>query len=154
MRQRSAFPRRAPRAVTFALPALLLALAACGGDQPPPARPPVPVTVAEARLESAPIELAATGTVEARATVEVRSRVGGEVVRVHFREGDEVERGQLLFTVDPRLGAATNTTALNFEPIAALALGWVVLGQELAARQMVGALLVVAAVVLIGSKRH
>jgi multidrug efflux system membrane fusion protein len=102
MRQRSAFPRRAPRAVAFALPALLLALAACGGEQPPPARPPVPVTVAEARLESAPIELAATGTVDARATVEVRSRVGGEVVRVHFREGDEVERGQLLFTVDPR----------------------------------------------------
>ena len=59
-----------------------------------------------------------------------------------------------IFTVVPRLGAATNTTALNFEPIAALALGWVVLGQELAARQMVGALLVVAAVVLIGSKRH
>jgi drug/metabolite transporter (DMT)-like permease len=59
-----------------------------------------------------------------------------------------------IFTVVPRLGAATNTTALNFEPIAALALGWVVLGQEMAARQMVGALLVVAAVVLIGSKRH
>ncbi|MDH4094205.1 MAG: DMT family transporter [Betaproteobacteria bacterium] len=59
-----------------------------------------------------------------------------------------------IFTVVPRLGAATNTTALNFEPIAALVLGWVVLGQEMAARQMLGALLVVAAVVLIGSRRH
>ena len=36
----------------------------------------------------------------------------------------------------------------------ATALGWVILGQEMAARQMVGALLVVAAVILIGSKRH
>ena len=61
----------------------------------------VPVTVAEASLESAPIELAATGTVEARATVEVRSRVAGQVQRVHFQEGDEVERGQLLFSIDP-----------------------------------------------------
>jgi multidrug efflux system membrane fusion protein len=62
----------------------------------------VPVTVAQARLESTPIELAATGTVESRATVEVRTRVGGEVVRVHFQEGDEVSRGQLLFSVDAR----------------------------------------------------
>jgi multidrug efflux system membrane fusion protein len=82
---------------------LPLLLAACGGgEKAPPARPPVPVTVAQARLESTPIELAATGTVESRATVEVRTRVGGEVVRVHFQEGDEVSRGQLLFSVDAR----------------------------------------------------
>lgn len=88
--------------------AALLALAAllnvaCGkGEEGPPQRPPVPVTVAEVRRETAPLDLAAVGTVEARSTVEVRSRVGGEVMRVHFREGDEVKAGQPLFTIDPR----------------------------------------------------
>jgi multidrug efflux system membrane fusion protein len=62
----------------------------------------VPVAVAEARRETAPLELAAVGTVEAKSTVEVRSRVGGEVMRVHFAEGDEVRQGDVLFTIDPR----------------------------------------------------
>jgi drug/metabolite transporter (DMT)-like permease len=59
-----------------------------------------------------------------------------------------------IFTVVPRLAAPSNTAALNFEPIAALALGWAILGQTVAPRQMVGALIVVGAVILIGSKRH
>jgi drug/metabolite transporter (DMT)-like permease len=59
-----------------------------------------------------------------------------------------------MFTVVPRIGAATNTAALNFEPVAALILGWVVLGQGMAARQIVGALIVVGAVILIGTRRH
>jgi drug/metabolite transporter (DMT)-like permease len=59
-----------------------------------------------------------------------------------------------MFTVVPRLGAASNTAALNFEPVAALILGWVVLGQGMAARQIVGALIVVGAVILIGTRRH
>jgi drug/metabolite transporter (DMT)-like permease len=58
-----------------------------------------------------------------------------------------------IFTVVPRLAAPSNTAALNFEPIAALALGWAILGQGVAPRQMVGALIVVGAVILIGSKR-
>jgi len=77
---------------------------ACGkADTGPPPRPPVPVTVAEARRESAPLQLAAVGTVEAKSTVELRSRVGGEVTRIHFHEGDEVKIGDPLFTIDPRL---------------------------------------------------
>jgi len=59
-----------------------------------------------------------------------------------------------IFTVVPRLGAASNTAALNFEPIAALAMGWLILGQSMAPRQIVGALIVVGAVILIGAKRH
>lgn len=59
-----------------------------------------------------------------------------------------------IFTVVPRLAAPSNTAALNFEPIAALGLGWAILGQTVAPRQMVGALIVVGAVILIGSKRH
>jgi drug/metabolite transporter (DMT)-like permease len=59
-----------------------------------------------------------------------------------------------MFTVVPRIGAASNTAALNFEPIAALILGWAILGQNVAPRQVVGALIVVGAVILIGTRRH
>jgi drug/metabolite transporter (DMT)-like permease len=59
-----------------------------------------------------------------------------------------------IFTVVPRLASPSNTAALNFEPIAALALGWMILGQGMAPRQIVGALIVVGAVILIGAKRH
>jgi drug/metabolite transporter (DMT)-like permease len=59
-----------------------------------------------------------------------------------------------IFTVVPRLASPSNTAALNFEPIAALAMGWLILGQGMAPRQLVGAFIVVGAVILIGSKRH
>lgn len=59
-----------------------------------------------------------------------------------------------IFTVVPRLASPSNTAALNFEPIAALALGFVILGQGVAPRQLVGALIVVGAVILIGAKKH
>jgi drug/metabolite transporter (DMT)-like permease len=59
-----------------------------------------------------------------------------------------------IFTVVPRLASPSNTAALNFEPIAALALGWMILGQGMEPRQIVGALIVVGAVILIGAKKH
>jgi multidrug efflux system membrane fusion protein len=40
--------------------------------------------------------------VQAYATVIVKSKVGGEIVRVHFTEGQDVKKGELLFTIDPR----------------------------------------------------
>jgi multidrug efflux system membrane fusion protein len=68
----------------------------------PPARPPVPVKVAAAGRQTVPVELRTVGNVEAVATVEIKAQVGGTLARVHFREGDEVRRGELLFTIDPR----------------------------------------------------
>jgi drug/metabolite transporter (DMT)-like permease len=59
-----------------------------------------------------------------------------------------------IFTVVPRLASPSNTAALNFEPIAALGLGWAILGQGVEPRQLIGALIVVGAVILIGAKRH
>ena len=58
-----------------------------------------------------------------------------------------------VFTIVPKLGAASKTAALNFEPIAALALGWLILGQSMAPRQLVGAAIVVGAVLLLGGRR-
>ncbi|UCE31477.1 MAG: DMT family transporter [Burkholderiales bacterium] len=58
-----------------------------------------------------------------------------------------------LFVVLPRLGAVNNAAVMNFEPIAVLFLAWPILGQPVAAIQVVGAMLVVGAVVLIGTGR-
>ncbi|MEX2241450.1 MAG: DMT family transporter [Burkholderiales bacterium] len=59
-----------------------------------------------------------------------------------------------IFTVVPRLASPSNTAALNFEPIAALAMGWLILGQGMAPRQLVGAFIVVGAVIIIGARKH
>lgn len=62
----------------------------------------VPVLVDRVVQKSVPLELSAIGNVQAFATVSIKSVVGGEVIGVHFAEGQEVKRGDLLFTIDPR----------------------------------------------------
>ena len=62
----------------------------------------VPVTVAHAEQRAVPFEITATGSVEPLQTVNVQSQVTGVLLRVAFREGDEVAAGQLLFQIDPR----------------------------------------------------
>ncbi|HSV92633.1 MAG TPA: efflux RND transporter periplasmic adaptor subunit [Desulfobacterales bacterium] len=64
--------------------------------------PLVPVKVAAAARKAVPVEIRAVGTVEAYATVAIKSRVDGQLVGVHFREGQDVRKGELLFTIDPR----------------------------------------------------
>ncbi|MBI5190360.1 MAG: efflux RND transporter periplasmic adaptor subunit [Nitrospirae bacterium] len=63
---------------------------------------PAPVLAAKAETRDVPVTLAAIGNVEAYSTVNVRSLVGGEVTGVHFREGQDVRKGELLFTIDAR----------------------------------------------------
>ena len=86
-----------------ALPVLsvLAVLAGCAEKAPPPV-PPVPVTVGTAERRAVPFELTATGTVEPTQTVAVQPQVSGPIVRIAFREGQEVEKGQVLFQLDPR----------------------------------------------------
>ena len=64
--------------------------------------PPVPVSVANATEESIPFELRVVGTVEASATVQVKSQIAGQLDRVHFTEGQNVAKGDLLFEIDSR----------------------------------------------------
>ncbi len=59
----------------------------------------------------------------------------------------------MMFAILPRVGAVDNAALLNFEPIASLGLAWVILGQAVAPVQVVGALIVIAAVVAIGLRR-
>ena len=101
--------RLAPHAVL----AILLLLTACSGDRNGSNKnkelrkqPEVPVITALATQKTVPVELTATGHVEAQATVEIRSQVTGTLKTVHFREGETVKAGELLFTVDTRPFAA------------------------------------------------
>jgi multidrug efflux system membrane fusion protein len=61
----------------------------------------IPVRAVAASQVDVPLEVKAVGNVEAITTVEVKSRVAGQVLRVAFQEGQNVTAGQLLFEIDP-----------------------------------------------------
>jgi multidrug efflux system membrane fusion protein len=82
--------------------ALALAAAACSKSDARAPRPSVPVTVAPVQQRSVPYAISAIGAVTPIQTVAVRSQVSGTLIRVAFREGDEVHKGQLLFQIDSR----------------------------------------------------
>jgi multidrug efflux system membrane fusion protein len=92
------------------------ALYGCSKKEAAGAPPSAPVTVANPLSERIVDWDDFTGRFEATQSVDVRARVGGYVQSVHFRDGDFVQRGQLLFTLDPRpaqalLAAAQATLA-------------------------------------------
>jgi membrane fusion protein, multidrug efflux system len=62
----------------------------------------VPVEVATAERQQVPVRLNALGTVTPIASVAIKARVDTNIVGVHFRDGQEVKRGDLLFTLDGR----------------------------------------------------
>src|SRR2546425_2908991 len=66
------------------------------------APPAVPVTVGEIVEKTVPIQLAAVGNAMAYTTVGIKSQVSGQIVQVHFKEGQDVRKNDLLFTIDPR----------------------------------------------------
>jgi membrane fusion protein, multidrug efflux system len=79
-------------------------------------RPPAPVSVAEAVARDVPVYLDQVGKVVARELVNVQPQVAGRILQVHFTDGADVRKGQLLFTIDPRpfqaqLAAAQGTLA-------------------------------------------
>jgi len=65
-----------------------------------PAR--VPVTIADVVQKTVPVQVRVIGNVEPYTTVGVKPQITGEIVGVHFSEGQDVKKGQLLFTFDPR----------------------------------------------------
>jgi multidrug efflux system membrane fusion protein len=64
------------------------------------------VGVATAEQRVVPVQVVTVGNVQAYTTVGVKSQVAGQIERVHFTEGQDVKRGDLLFTIDPRPFAA------------------------------------------------
>jgi membrane fusion protein, multidrug efflux system len=67
---------------------------------PPPSG--VPVVVAKVSQKLMPVEVTSVGNVEPLSTVAIKAQVSGELLQVHFKEGDFVRKGQLLFTIDSR----------------------------------------------------
>jgi membrane fusion protein, multidrug efflux system len=67
-----------------------------------PRNPAVPVLAAVAEQKNVPLQLRAIGAVEAYSNVSVKTQITGELTGVHFKEGDDVRKGQLLFTLDRR----------------------------------------------------
>jgi len=69
--------------------------------------PVVPVTAVPVVAKTVPVRLYAIGNVEPFTSVAIKARVDGQINSVHFREGDEVRQGAILFEIDPRQFAAT-----------------------------------------------
>src|SRR6185369_15974644 len=64
--------------------------------------PPVPVLVAKAVETNVPVQVSAIGNVTPCSMVTIRSQITGKLQEVHFKEGQTVKKGDLLFTIDPR----------------------------------------------------
>ena len=65
-------------------------------------RPPAPVTVSAAVSQDVSNYLDALGKIVARETVSIQPQVSGRITQIHFTDGANVRKGQLLFTIDPR----------------------------------------------------
>lgn len=82
---------------------LLLMVSSCTDKPaPPPQRPAMPVSLVTVVTKDIPVQVTGIGNVEPYSTVTVRSQVSGELIRVHFTQGQEVKKGELLFEIDPR----------------------------------------------------
>lgn len=65
-------------------------------------KPPTPVVVTKVTTRTMPVTIRAIGTIQALATVSVRSRVDGQIMETAFTEGQTVAKGDPLFHIDPR----------------------------------------------------
>jgi multidrug efflux system membrane fusion protein len=70
-----------------------------GAGKPPAS---VPVMVAAVNQQTLAVRVQAIGNVEAYTTVAVKARIDGQILDVHFQEGKEVRKGDVLFRIDPR----------------------------------------------------
>src|ERR1700720_3040567 len=65
-------------------------------------RPPAPVSVATAVTQDVPTYLDAIGKTVAREVVSIQSQVSGRIIKIHFTDGADVKKNDLLFTIDTR----------------------------------------------------
>ncbi len=82
---------------------ILLVASGCSKEQaaPAPRAAAIPVLVSKVTQRAMPVQLTAIGNVGGY-TVSVKAQVPGELLEVQFKDGDFVQKGQLLFTIDPR----------------------------------------------------
>jgi len=89
-------------ALAASLAGALLFAAACEKKAPPAAVEAVPVQIGQVVKKSVPLQIRNVGNVVPYTAVSVRALVGGEILQVHFREGQDVRKGDMLFSIDPR----------------------------------------------------
>ncbi len=65
-------------------------------------RPPAPVSVTEAVMQDVPNYIDAIGKTVAREVVSIQPQVSGRILKIHFTDGANVKKGDLLFTIDTR----------------------------------------------------
>ncbi|MGB9073024.1 MAG: efflux RND transporter periplasmic adaptor subunit [Terriglobales bacterium] len=109
-------PKPNSRIPQLALAAIGISLlSACTGTKAAaPTAPVVPVLAATVEQKDVPIRVHAIGAVEAYSTVVVKTQITGELTGVFFKEGDDVRKGQLIFTLDKRpFEAEVNRTQSN-----------------------------------------
>ncbi len=82
--------------------ALGLLISCSGTKAAPPAQSAVPVLAATVEQKSVPLQVRAIATVEPYSTVSVKTQITGELTGVYFREGQDVKKGDLIFTLDKR----------------------------------------------------
>lgn len=80
---------------------LFMVLLSCKSKQTQQQKPPVAVTASYVEQKPMPVQIKAIGNVEVYCQVSVKSQIGGILTRVHFKEGQFVKKGDLLFTIDP-----------------------------------------------------
>jgi membrane fusion protein, multidrug efflux system len=90
-----------PRAHALLAASLAVAAACSGGRKAPPPET-VPVRVGTVVRKAVPLEVRNVGNVQPYNTVSVRALVAGEILEVHFQDGQDVRKGGPLFTIDPR----------------------------------------------------
>ena len=82
---------------------LLVFIVACSDSKAKqPVQRVVPVKTGDVMQQNVPVQINVIGNVEAYNTVSVKALIGGEVIDVHFKEGQNVKQGDLLFLIDPR----------------------------------------------------
>jgi multidrug efflux system membrane fusion protein len=79
---------------------------ACSNGKAKQSAPSAPVKIGDVTRMDVPLQINAIGNVEAYNTVSVKAMIAGEVNDVHFKEGQDVKQGDLLFQIDPRPYAA------------------------------------------------
>ncbi|MBA3544360.1 MAG: efflux RND transporter periplasmic adaptor subunit [Chthoniobacterales bacterium] len=90
---------------------LILLLRSLSHREPPAGPRERPVSVAKVITRDVPLYLDEIGTMTASESVQVQAQVSGQVVERHFKDGADVKKGDLLFTIEPRLYEAALAAA-------------------------------------------
>lgn len=91
--------------------AFLLFCFGCEKKQSSHLAPSYPVHITEAKAQDTPIFVEALGHVQSITSINLYSRIEGELIGIHFNQGSEVKKGDLLFSIDPKPYLAKLKTA-------------------------------------------